>query len=344
MPELYIAQKKMLTEKNSFFEHSKASLFIAEDEGKVVGRIAFVENLPHNNIYKEKTAFFGFFEVVERYEVAQLLFSRVFKLVKLHSYDKLVGPTNFTTNDTCGLLTSGFDIMPVILMPYNKKYYPDFLNRLGFEYEMGLSSYKIESTSLNSFLGKPVIQRIKNRVDKAGILIRSIRYKDIDNEILHLREIYNTSNLNNWGFIPLSENEFKNMAKDLKSLIPQSLILFAELNRKIIGFIVALPDYNHVFKRITRGRLFPFGLLKLIWYKHQIKSARILIMGILQEYRNKGVDIMLYKQINENLNQVGIFQAEACYVMENNKSMNSILEKIGGSIIKKYKIYKIQLG
>jgi len=161
-------------------------------------------------------------------------------------------------------------------------------------------------------------------------------------EIRSLREVYNQANKDNWGFLPLNEMEFRETALQLRQFVPEKMILVAENKKQMIGFIVAIPDLNQVLSHIKSGKLWPFGILKFLWYKRKINNARILILGVIEEFRNKGIDIILYKKIQENLTTMGIYHAEACYVMENNLKMKSIIEKIGGISVKKYRIYKFE--
>lgn len=342
VPELYTSQKHLLTGKNAFFEHSEAVYFLAMMNGRVAGRIAAINNNVHNRIYNDNTGFFGFFEVIENYEVAVALLDRVMEWFSSKNIFHIMGPTNLTTNDSCGVLISGFEVPPVVMMPYNKEYYNDFLSRYGFIKEMDLLSYLVDGLQLKSLVEKPFVSKIQSKLKEAGIIIRPINLKDFEKEIDLFREVYNESNVGNWGFVPLNEKEFTNMAKEIKQVVPAKLILIAEKEDKQIGFIVAVPDFNQVFHRIAKGRLLPFGFLKVLWYRSKIDNARILILGVLKKFKNRGIDLLLYKIIQENLSSIGIFRCEACYIMEDNKIMNSILQKIGGKIIKRYRIYNFE--
>jgi GNAT superfamily N-acetyltransferase len=290
-------------------------------------------------IYGEKTGFFGFFESVENYEVAKHLLDKVVDLHLQNGIYKIIGPTNFTTNDSCGMLISGFDKPAVVMMPYNKEYYDDFLFRYGFVKEMDLSSYYISDQMLTSPSFGKLVQRINDKLAASGITIRAINYKILDQEIIPFCEVYN---INNWGFIPLNIKEFSKTAHQFRQFVPEKLILIVEKDKKQLGFIVALPDLNQVFSHMKSGKLFPFGFLRFLWYKRLITNSRILILGVLDEYRNQGIDIVLYKKIQENLAAMGIYHGEACYVMDNNLKMNSIMGKIGGVRVKKYRIYKFE--
>jgi len=342
VPELYVSQKLMFDrQKNPFFTHSKVDFFLAYKAKKVAGRIALIRNNKHILHKGENCGFFGFFESVNDYCVAQTLFDKAVDWVQNEGLTSIVGPENFTTNDSCGMLISGFDTPPVVMMPYNKAYYNDFLVRYGFGKEMDLSSYFIGDLNFASSTIVKLVNRITKNLEASAITVRNINFKILDQEIINLRKVYNQSNKENWGFLPLDENEFGEMAHLLRQFVHEKLVLIVEKENQMIGYILALPDLNQVLIHIKSGKLWPFGILRFLWYKRKITNSRIMILGVLDEFRNKGIDILLYKRMKENLASLGIYRGEACYVLENNLKMNSIMKKIGGFCLKKYRIYKI---
>jgi ribosomal protein S18 acetylase RimI-like enzyme len=336
-------QREFLSTKNPFFDHSDVTYYLAISNQNVVGRIAAIINRVHNKEFNDRTGFFGFFESIENYDVTRSLLDKVAETHMHNGLNILIGPTNFTTNDSCGLLISGFDSPAVVMMPYNKEYYNDYLLRYGFVKTMDLFSYSFNVKKFITPAYDELTKRISNKLSAAGIRIRPINYKILDKEIISFREVYNLSNMNNWGFIPLNEKEFRHTAYQFKQFVPEKLMLIAEKDNKQIGFFVALPNLNQVFSHIKSGKLFPFGFLKFLWYQRKITTSRMLILGILPEYRNMCIDFMLYKQIQENLDALGILRSEACYVMENNIPMRSILDRIGDKSVKTYRIYKYSL-
>lgn len=336
-------QREFLSAKNPFVAGNSPKYFLAKINGQVVGRIAAITNLVHNKRYNDNTGFFGFFEAIDNYEVAKILLDKVIILLKQTGFSKITGPVNFTTNDSCGMLTAGFDSPPVLMMPYNMVYYNDFLIKYGFEKEIDLSSYYIDNLVLTSSFFERLIKRITDRKEVVGISVRSVNYKLLEEEITPFCDIYNDANKDNWGFIPLTREEFGHTARQFRQFVPEKLMLIAEKNNEKIGFIVALPDLNQVFIHIKSGKLMPFGFLKYFWYKRRICNARILIFGVREDFRNTGIDALLYKRLQENLATLGIYHGEACYIMENNTKMHSIMKKIGGRKIKEYRIYKLQI-
>ncbi len=342
VPPLYLSVEWILSKKNPFFMHSQVALFLAIDENKVVGRIAAIFNKTHIDTYNDNTGFFGFFDSVNNVNVAQKLFKASSDWLKMKGLRSMMGPTNLTTNDSCGILIEGFDQAPMALMPYNFEYYSDLFQSCGFEKAMDLFSYEINGSAIENKYGK-VLRRSLDYAVKNRFNIRPISSKNFEKDIANLMPVYNKCNENNWGFMPLNSAEFKAMANDLKMIAPLDLAIVVEKDECIIGFIIAIPNINQALKHVKNGKLLPLGFLKLLWYKHKINNARILILGLLSEYSGLGLDLVLYQKIKEALNLRAIFKPEACYVMESNYQMNSILKKIEGKCIKKYRMYQIKI-
>ena len=341
VPTLYLSEKWMLSQKNPFLQHSQIILFLAKDKGKIVGRIAAIYNRSHLDTYNDNSGFFGFFDSINNIEVAKALFTASSDWLKSKGITRIMGPTNLTTNDSCGFLVDGFDQSPMVLMPYNYQYYNELCLSCGFEKSIDLFSYEIDGTAVVNKYTNILFRSMQNMENK-GIRIRQMSAKKFNEDITRLKPIYNECNKNNWGFMPLNDDEFKAMAKDLKMIAPLDLAILVEKENDIIGFIVAVPDMNQALKHVSKGKLFPFGLLRLLWHKRNINKARILILGILNEYSGMGIDVVLYQKIKETLNNHNIFRSEACYVLESNQKMNSILKKIDGKRIKTYRIYHLE--
>lgn len=343
-------QREFLSKKNPFFKHSSARFYIAIAGGRIAGRIAAITNTVHNQVYHEKTGFFGFFDTIESYEVAKMLLDQVMEIHNQDGMDRIIGPTSFTANDSSGVLVSGFDKHPLVGMPYNKPYYNDFLVRYGFEKEMDLSSCAFGPKVLGmpyfgaEIMEKPYvgrsIQESTGKLRDKGISIRTINYKQLEREVAGMREVYNASNRDNWGFIPLKQEEFLYIAKQFRQFVPEELILIAEAEGKQVGFLVTLPDMNQVFRHIPSGKLWPFGFIQYLWHKRKITKARIIMPGILHGYRNQGIDLAMYEQMRQNLVRLGFRKGEVSYVAENDPVMHSIVQQSGLGKVNEYRIYR----
>lgn len=325
--------------KNPFFNHAKVELYLAEVEGRIVGRIAAIVNDNHNNFYKDKVGFFGFFECINDTRVSRALFDKAYEFLKSHGIDTMRGPVNPSTNDECGLLVDSFDSPPVMLMTYNPEYYIKLFEDYGLAKAKDLLALYIPKEVINNTKKMEQLERISNMVMKReNIKIRNVDLKDFDNEVQRVREVYNNAWQDNWGFVPMTEDEFKYIAKTLKAVVDKDFVVFAEVEGKTIGFSLALPDFNQVLKHLN-GSLFPFGLFKLLYYKNKIDLLRVIIMGVNKEYHKKGIDAVFYQDVIKAGNRKGYKGAEISWVLEDNLAMKQTAEKLGAHVYKTYRIY-----
>ncbi len=166
--------------------------------------------------------------------------------------------------------------------------------------------------------------------------------KNFDAELDKVKYVYNKAWAPNWGFVPMTEDEIDAMAKDLKSIIEPSLVLFGEIDGKLVGFALVLLDYNFIFKQMN-GRLFPFGIIKLFTQKKKIPWSRIITLGIIPEYQKRGLDAVFYYEIVTRAAKINIFLGEASWVLEDNNMMNRGLAVMNAHAYKKYRIYEIPI-
>ncbi len=341
VPELFMAQEALLNRKKSpFFQHSAAAYFLARSaQGKILGRIAAINNRNYNAFTGEKAGFFGFFDVINDYSVAKTLLDTAVDWLRQQGLDRVLGPTNLSTNETCGLLIENFDEPPYVLTTYNFPYYADLLERYGFVKNTDLLSYEFFPKNLSSKL-TDLSQQLENRLAQRGITIRTIDMKHFEEEVNRFLPIYNASWDQNLGFVPMTEAEVRQMGKDLKMALDPDLVYFAEKDGKTIGIALTVPNLNEVFIKIPRGRLFPTGLFKFLFGKKSIKTLRVVALGILPEYRRSGLDVCFYVRTYQAAQRKGIQRAEASWILENNDLMNRALLQIQGKVYRKHRIYE----
>lgn len=324
--------------RNPFFDHAKVSLFLARRGREVVGRIAASVDFTHNSFHGEKTAFFGFFESIEEYDVAASLLERAVAWARERGMDRLRGPCSFTTNHECGLLVEGFNAFPSLMMPYNPPYYSDYLEKFGFKKAKDLYAYHLTDQNISPRLGS-VVERIRQR---RGIEVRPIRMRAFAEEVRIIRDIYNQAWSRNWGFVPLSDAEFQFVARSMRPLVDPDLLLIASIAGEPVGFALILPDINPALKR-ANGRLFPLGFLKLWWYGRRISQVRVITLGIIPKYQKLGLDALLYWESCRRGGEKGYWEGEMSWVLEDNLMMNRANELLGGARTKTYRIYDLPL-
>lgn len=341
VPPLISDRKKILDKnKNPFFDNAEADYFLAYKDNKIVGRIAAIKNDLHNKHHNENIGFFGFFECIDDQNVADALFDTVKDWLQKKGLNAMRGPANPSSNDEYGMLLEGFDDSPRLMMPYNPEYYLRLCENYGFKKAKDLYAYKLEHEKVASS-GK--LKRVAEIAAKRSkIKITQIDIKNFKSELEKVKYIYNKAWAPNWGFIPMTEKEIDNIAKDLKPLVEPSLVLFGEIDNKLVGFALVMLDYNYVLKKMN-GRIFPFGFIKLFTEKKNIKWSRILTLGIIPEYQKRGLDAVFYWDILMRAHKIGIDLGEASWVLEDNEMMNRGANVMNGEIYKRYRIFNIEI-
>lgn len=340
VPELFIAQRDLLTPgKHPFHEHSQLQTFLARRDGKVVGRIAAIWNNNHNAFNKANDGFFGFFECINDIEVAASLMGKAEAWLKSKGASTIIGPVNFSTNETCGLLLEGPDAPPFIMTTYNPPYYKDLLEQLSFIKKVDLIAYAFIA---DQWKDKPlrVMNVLMERLKGKGITIRPVNLKNFKEETAKIKAVYNSAWDKNLGFVPMTDKEFDYMAKDMKLLVDPDFCLVAEKEGQVIGFALALPDINQVLRKVKRGRLLPWGLFTILFQKRKINAVRIIALGVLERYRKMGIEACFYGRIMQAYRDKKYKLAEASWILENNELMNRAMLQMETIPYKRYRIFE----
>ncbi len=340
VPMIFMEQEALLNPKKSpFLKHSEAIYYLAIKDSKIVGRIASIKNNNHIQFSGKQEGFFGFFDVINDYEVAQALLSKAESWLKSKGLISIQGPANFSTNETVGVLIENFTEPPFIMNTYNFPYYVELLEKYGFKKSTDLLCYEL----ITAEMPEEVIaigERIEKRLAEKGITIRKINMKKFAEEINNFLPVYNESWAENTGFVPMTADEVRQIGKDLKPIVDKDFIYFAEKDGKIIGVSLTVPNLNEIQINIKRGRLLPFGVFKILFGLKKIKSVRVLALGTLKEYRRMGIDVCFYVRNIKTAKEKGIIRSEASWILEHNTMMNRALEHINGKVYRKYRIYE----
>lgn len=341
VPPLISEQKKFLDkQKCPFFEHSEADFFLARKSGKTVGRIAAIKNNNHLDIYHDDTGFFGFFEAVDDQEVADALFETAADWLRARGLKKIRGPENYSQNEQAALLIDAFDQPPVIEMTYNPPYYVNLVENHGFEKKIDLYAYQIQNADQVPQRLSAAVKKIKQSADFS---IRPVNMRRLDEEVERVKTVYNSAWSENWGAVPMTDKEIEEFKKKLKAIVIPDLVFIAEVDGQPVGVSITIPNLNEALIKLN-GRLFPFGIFKLLWYSRKVQTVRTLIMGVLKEHRHKGIDVMFYHKTFENGLKRGFHTGEMSWILENNIPMRKALENIYGSrIYKTYRLYEKSL-
>lgn len=337
VPPLIIDVKEKLdVKKNPFFEHAERELFLAYRDDEIVGRVVGIVDQNHNAFHDEKIAFFGMFESLNDNDAAIALLDAVAAWGKERGMDTLRGTVNLSLNDECAFLIEGFDSRPTVMMPYNPRYYADLMEACGAAKAKDLYAFMMSRDHETTEKVKAIVHQIRQT---SAVTCRPLNKKNIDEEADKIVYVYNHAWEKNWGFVPWTEHEMSHTVKTLKQIADFDLVILAEDEGKPVGFAFALPDYNEVLAKMN-GRLYPFGIFKLLLGRKKIKGMRALVFGILKDYRNTGVSYLLYSELEKQGLRKGYEWCEMSWLLEDNEQVNRFCASIGGKLYKKYRIYE----
>lgn len=334
-PQLRLDVRTLLSPaKNPFFQHATAQYFVGRSGGRTVGRIAAIKNDAHNRTWSDRAGFYGFFESVDDAAVAHALFDAAAAWLRDRGCDTLRGPMSPSINDECGLLVEGFSTPATLMMPHNPAYYVALHERYGFAKAKDLLVYESTDTEPPERL----LRAARLLAERKGITLRALNMKRFAAEVELVKQLYNAAWEKNWGFVPMTDPEIDHLARQLKPVVVPDLVCFAERAGEVIGFAIALPDLNVALRRNPSGRLFP-GVLKVLWHARRISRLRILLLGALKEYRQTGVDALMYHWIWTKGIARGFRWGEAGWILEDNAPMNNATMHLGFRRYKTYRVY-----
>lgn len=341
VPPLKKEVRRMLDPcKHPFWEFSERILFLARRGSVTVGRIAGIVDRHNNEAHNEKMGVWGFFECGDDLEAATALFSAVETWARQKGMNFLRGPLSPSTNYETGLLVEGFNYPPVLMMAYNPPYYSRLVEECGFSKEKDLLAFLVNDT----YQLPEWMDRLAEKISrKKEVYIRRFLPKEEDAEFALIREIYNASWAGNWGFVPLSVNEMKDIQKSVMPFADPDLAFFIYYEDEPVAVCVIFPDINPLLKRLN-GQIGLLGLIKYFLYRHEIKGLRCLMFGIKEKFRQLGIPMLAFHHIYEIArNQKKYQYLEMGWTLEDNESINSLVEEAGAKKYKKYRIFRKSL-
>jgi GNAT superfamily N-acetyltransferase len=345
IPPLIFERRAFLDrEKNPFFEHAEAEYFLAERDGEVVGRITAHVDERWTQFQGGNDGMFGFFESENDPEVARALIEAATAWLRERGRERMLGPLDFTTNDECGLLIEGYDLHPMILELWHPPYYRELLEGLGMTKAMDLLMWYLMLGELKR--GDQFHEFIHEAAEKArtehGVEIRSMRKSDLEAEVARFMDVYNEAWGSNWGFVPITDAEVRFQAKNLKPVLDENWAMMAEHDGKVIGAALTLPDINQVLAKMN-GRLLPFGWWHFLTGRRKIDRVRVFALGVKHDYQHWGVAAALYLRHLETAARVRQKGGETGWILEVNEPMNRAMEGMGGTVVKRYRLYELPL-
>jgi len=328
------------TKSNPFYRQAERQLFVARRNGRLVGRIAAIENRAHNAFHGDRVGFFGFFEATNDSDVAGALFSAARQWLTARGFTVMRGPMNPSTNHDCGLLVDGFDQHPVFLTAWNPPFYEQLVRNAGLTPTKDLLGYWLPYGEAGYQMPPRADDMARRAARKANLTFRDLEPHRFWSEVEICWEVYNSAWERNWGFVPMTRDEFLHMAKSLKPLLVPQFAFVAEINGESAGFLLCTPDFNRVFKRIANGRLFPFGLPKILMARSRIRTGRIIALGIKEKFRSGSVlPVFMHEAVRRAI-AYGSPGAEASWILEENQAMRQPVEAFGGTVYRRWRIFE----
>ena len=338
---------KQFSEENSFFQYGKLRRFVAYQGEQPVGRVVAAVNNRLIEREGQPVGLIGFFECIDDLAIGQRLLNEATSWLKQQGMSVARGPIDLSTHNNCCFLADGFDSDPMLMMPYNPRYYLDIMRANGWSKAKDAYAYNLS-------LDRPLpdsFERGYKIAKKAGITFRTIRTKGeaFEQDCRHIYELFTTAFAHNWSSSARTEEEFMVEARELQTLVDTDIFVIAEdpvkeSNNKMVGFFMALPDYNIALKHV-KGKLNFFGILKFLWYRRKIDQARVLAICTLPDYSRKMVALaVVYLGMKGGTEKkLPYKRSELSWVYEDNMRSRNIIESTGAKIYKTYRIYEKSL-
>lgn len=325
---------------NPYLQHASVQAWVALREGRPVGRISAQFDRLQQQYHDDMAGSFGLFEAEDDPRVAEALLEAAAAWLRGHGARCLRGPLNLSLNEECGLLVAGFDTPPSIMMGHGRPYYDALLAGCGLRGVRDLLAYRVAP----DFAAPRVMQRL------AGSLAVQVRVRPLSRahkarDLGILREVFNDAWSQNYGFVPFTVEEFDEVGRLMMLLLPEDYVQIAEVDGEPAAFIVAMPNIHEITAKL-HGRLLPFGWLRLLWgvkVRHP-KSARVPLMGVRRRYQHSrlgpGLAFMVIDAVRKGLCARGVRAVELSWILEDNAGMRGIIEAIGGTVYKRYRLYE----
>jgi hypothetical protein len=322
--------------KNPYFRHAEAAFFLARRDGRPIGRIS----AQIDRLEAAGTGHFGLLAAEPDARLVEALLAQAEAWLAARGVKRVIGPFNLSVNEESGLLVAGHDTPPMLMMGHDRPHLGAMIEGAGYAKERDLYAYLTDTSGG----WPPAMRRILRHGVPGNVRLRPLDMARYRAEIRIATEIFNDAWAGNWGFVPLTEAEMDHMAVQMKPLVRDRLVWFAEMDRVPVGFIVCLPNLNEAIADLG-GRLFPFGWAKLLWRLKvaELETARVPLLGIRRDITRSlpgGVLVaQLMEQIRREAVAMGLRKVEMSWVLEDNLAMRRLAEAAGGAPYKTYRLY-----
>ncbi len=327
-------------DRHPFWQHSERELFLARRQGRTVGRIAAIVDHSYNRFHDERMGSFGYFECEPDQAAADALIETAGDWTRRRGMTFLRGPMNGSTNYELGLLIHGYEYPPTIMMPWQPPYYLDLLESSGLIKEKDLLAMLIK----REYETPPRVVKLVERLKRNhSISIRTATRRTLDRDMALVKEVYYESWSKNWGFVPLSDDEFDESARQMARIMDPDLVLFVYHRDEPAGICVILPDMNPLLKRFN-GHLGLTGIFKYLYYRHEVNGLRAILFGFKPQYRKLGLPLVAFAHLSDVVHKQQKYQSlELGWNLEDNDDINRFDKEVGAREYKRYRLFRKEL-
>jgi GNAT superfamily N-acetyltransferase len=341
VPPLRLERRLFLSKRlNAFFTHGEAEYFVARRSGEVVGRVTAQINHAFNDFHKTRWGWFGFLELEDDAEVLRELLAAAELWLRARGCERMVGPADFTMNDESGILIEGFDRRPMVRQPWHPPYYQRLAELEGLTKAMDLYMWNLEVTERDKVM--PVIWELAERShSEHGIRVRPMRRRQLRKDLDSFAAVYNAAWAENWDFVPFSKKDLDAYAQELHLVFDKHWFMIAEREDtgEVVGMAITIPDINQVLARM-KGKLLPFGWWHFLNKGRITDRVRVGFLGVKPAYQHTGVAARLYQMHFDAAEARPQDGGEMGWILETNTAMNRGMEAMGGTIVKRYRVYE----
>jgi GNAT superfamily N-acetyltransferase len=344
VPPLKLERRIFLNRRmNVFFGHGEAEYFLAYRDGRVVGRVSAQVNHAFNEHQKKRWGWFGFLEFEDDQDVCDALLDAAARWLGSRDMERMVGPADFAMNDECGILVEGFDLRPMIHQPWHPPFYQRLIEQAGMTKAIDLLMWKLEVTERDKVM--PVIWELAEKAQSEhGIRVRPMRRRQLRKDMDFFGQVYNAAWSENWDFVPYSKKDLDALAQELQLAFDKHWFMIAEREdtREVVGMAITIPDLNQVLAKM-KGRLLPLGWWHFLRKGTTMDRVRVGWLGVKPEYQHTGVAAKLYQAHFDAAEARPQKGGEMGWILETNTAMNRGMQAMGGTVVKRYRMYERQL-
>jgi hypothetical protein len=342
VPQLKLERRLFLSRRPRLGTYARRvdfELFLAEREGRVVGRVSAHVDHAYNRHHDERRGWFGFFDCEDDPEATRALIEAAEGWLRARGLASMTGPADFTMNDESGIVIEGHDLPPMLRQPWHPPYYQHLMeDAAGLDKVVDLFMWELDISDRDQML--PILPELAAEArEKHGVRIRRMTRRRLRGDLDIFGEIYNRAWRRNFGFVPYDAADLDQYALEMQLAFDRDWMMVAEIGDEPIAIAMTFPDLNQVQRRM-KGKLLPFGWWHFLRKGHTIDKVRVGFLGVKPKYQHTGAAAALYvEHFDTSAGHPRIKSGEMGWILETNRAMNRGMEAMHGRIVKKYRVY-----